>query len=104
NFRDAFQHFPQTAKMTLDQLLSISCDPLNVKGYFDACTPFHLSGVAQPFWHDWSLADLHVFFTPEPLHHWHHEFYDHDVKWCLAAVGEQELDFCFSVLQPLTTF
>ncbi|KAG1741923.1 hypothetical protein EDD22DRAFT_982197 [Suillus occidentalis] len=47
-------------------------------------------GVAQPFWGDWPLADPH--------------FYDHDVKWCLAAVGEQELDFHFSILQPLTTF
>ncbi|KAG1790414.1 uncharacterized protein HD556DRAFT_1446143 [Suillus plorans] len=104
NFGDAFQHSPRTAKMTLDQLLSISCDPLDVEGYFDACAPFRLSGVAQPFWRDWSLADPHVFFTPEPLHHWHREFYDHNVKWCLAAVGEQELDFRFSVLQPLTTF
>ncbi|KAG2111131.1 hypothetical protein DEU56DRAFT_874448 [Suillus clintonianus] len=91
-------------KMTLDQLSSISCDPLDVEGYFNACAPFRLSGVAQPFWRDWSLADPHVFFTPEPLHHWHREFYDHDVKWCLAAVGEQELDFRFSVSQPLTTF
>ncbi|KAG2124238.1 hypothetical protein DEU56DRAFT_917110 [Suillus clintonianus] len=104
NFGDAFQHSPRTAKMTLDQLSSISCDPLDVEGYFNACAPFRLSGVAQPFWRDWSLADPHVFFTPEPLHHWHREFYDHDVKWCLAAVGEQELDFRFSVSQPLTTF
>ncbi|KAG2031151.1 hypothetical protein BDR03DRAFT_876669, partial [Suillus americanus] len=87
NFGDAFQHSPQTAKMTLNQLSSISCDPLDIEGYFNACAPFRLSGVAQPFWRDWSLADPHVFFTPEPLHHWHREFYDHDVKWCLAAVG-----------------
>lgn len=104
NFGDAFQHSPRTAKTTLEQLLSVACDPLDVEGYFDACAPFRLSGVAQPFWRDWSLADPHVFFTPEALHHWHREFYDHDVKWCLAAVGEQELDFRFSVLQPLTTF
>ncbi|KAG2130957.1 uncharacterized protein EDB93DRAFT_1243199 [Suillus bovinus] len=92
------------SKTTLEQLLSIACDSLDVEGYFDACTPFRLSGIAQPFWCDWSLADPHVFFTPEALHHWHHEFYDHNVKWCLAAVGEQELDFHFSVLQPLTMF
>ncbi|KAG2337498.1 hypothetical protein BDR05DRAFT_843419, partial [Suillus weaverae] len=24
--------------------------------------------------------------------------------WCLRAVGAEELDFCFSILQPLTTF
>ncbi|KAG1816960.1 hypothetical protein EV424DRAFT_1540661 [Suillus variegatus] len=78
NFGDAFQHSPRTAKTTLEQLLSVACDPLDVEGYFDACAPFRLSGVAQPFWRDWSLADPHVFFTPEALHHWHREFYDHD--------------------------
>ncbi|KAG1775072.1 hypothetical protein EV702DRAFT_1199669 [Suillus placidus] len=86
------------------QLSSISCDPLNVEGYFNTCAAFHLSSMAQPFWCDWPLADPHLFLTPESLHRWHHEFYDHDVKWCLAAVGEQELDFRFSVLQPLMTF
>ncbi|KAG2335449.1 hypothetical protein BDR05DRAFT_1006802 [Suillus weaverae] len=104
NFGDTFQHPPQTATTTLDQLSSINCDPLDVEGYFKACTTFCLSGVAQPFWCDWPLGDPHLFFTPKSLHHWHREFHDHDVKWCLAAVGEQELDFHFSVLQPLTTF
>ncbi|KAG2109266.1 uncharacterized protein F5147DRAFT_773077 [Suillus discolor] len=94
----------RTAKTTLSQLSSINCDPLDVEGYFNACATFRLSGVAQPFWRDWPLADPYLFLTPESLHHWHCEFHDHDVKWCLAAVGEQELDFCFSVLQPLTMF
>ncbi|KAG2752786.1 hypothetical protein P692DRAFT_20723352 [Suillus brevipes Sb2] len=71
NFGDAFQHPPRTAKTTLEQLSSIVCDPLDVKGYFDACAPFRLSSVAKPFWGDWPLADPHVFFTPEALHHWH---------------------------------
>ncbi|KAG1794236.1 uncharacterized protein HD556DRAFT_1443180 [Suillus plorans] len=104
HFGDAFQHPPRTAKTTLEQLSSIDCNPLDIEDYFDACAAFRLSSVAQPFWHDWSLADPYLFLTPEPLHHWHRQFYDHDVKWCLAAVGEQELDFHFSVLQPLTTF
>ncbi|KAG1868508.1 hypothetical protein F4604DRAFT_1881594 [Suillus subluteus] len=45
-----------------------------------------------------------IFLTPEALHHWHHEFYDHDVQWCIRIVGVQELDFRFSILQPLVTF
>ena len=27
-------------------------------------------------------------------------FWDHDAKWCIRAVGRQEIDFRFSVLQP----
>ncbi|KAG2351028.1 hypothetical protein BDR07DRAFT_1245451, partial [Suillus spraguei] len=42
------------------------------------------------------------FLTPEPLHHWHWEFYDYDTQWCIRAVGVQEIDFQFSILQPIT--
>src|SRR6267154_3310782 len=72
---------PRTTKTTLSQLSSINCDPLDIEGYFNACAAFRLSGVAQPFWCNWPLADPHLFLTPESLHHWHCEFYDHDVKW-----------------------
>ncbi|KAG2337000.1 hypothetical protein BDR05DRAFT_952932 [Suillus weaverae] len=66
--------------------------------------PSTLSGIARPFWCDWPLADPSRFLTPKALHHWHHAFYDHDIQWCLRAVGTEELDFCFSILQPLMTF
>ncbi|KAG0698406.1 hypothetical protein DFH29DRAFT_983887 [Suillus ampliporus] len=82
----------------------ITCDPLDVEGYFDECSHFRLSGVFWPFWRNWPLADPSCFLTPEALHHWHRQFYDHDVQWCLRAVGAQELDFRFSLLQQLTTF
>ncbi|KAG1796715.1 uncharacterized protein HD556DRAFT_1441400 [Suillus plorans] len=91
-FGDDFCHPPCTAKSTLDQLASIKCDPLDVGGYFDECSLFRLN------------ADPSSFLTPEALHHWHCEFYDHDVRWCLRAVGAQELDFHFSVLQQLMMF
>ncbi|KAF8449442.1 hypothetical protein L210DRAFT_3641032 [Boletus edulis BED1] len=29
------------------------------------------------------------------------EFWDHDVQWCKNALGSQELDFRYSVLQPI---
>ena len=103
-FGDAFRHPPRTAKSTLDQLASITCDPLDVEGYFDACSDFRLNGVFLPFWGNWPLADPSWFLTPEALHHWHRQFYDHDVRWCLRAVGAQELDSRFSVLQKLTMF
>jgi hypothetical protein len=56
----------------------------------------------RPFWRDWPLAEPHQFLTPEPLHHWHKKFWDHDIKWCIHAVGSAEIDFWFSIL-PLHT-
>ncbi|KAG2356903.1 hypothetical protein BDR07DRAFT_1380483 [Suillus spraguei] len=88
----------------MPELASIQCDPKNVEAYFTACAPFCLSGFACPFWCDWPLTDPSCFLTPKTLHHWHCAFYDHDVQWCLKAVGAEKLDFCFSVLQPLTMF
>ncbi|KIJ10397.1 hypothetical protein PAXINDRAFT_86129 [Paxillus involutus ATCC 200175] len=67
-----------------------------------SCKQFRLSGVSDPFWHDWSLCDPSQFLTPEALHHWHRAFWDHDVRWCKQALGAQELDFRFAVLQPIT--
>ncbi|KAG1793664.1 uncharacterized protein HD556DRAFT_1237684, partial [Suillus plorans] len=63
-----------------------------------------LSGVVDPFWCNWPFTDPTWFLTPDTLHHWPHEFYDHDVQWCIRIIGMEELDFCFSVLQPLMTF
>ena len=48
--------------------------------------------------------ELSLFLTPEPLHHWYKIFWDHDIKWCIRAVGAAEIDFQFSVLQPHVSF
>ncbi|KAG1852755.1 hypothetical protein DFJ58DRAFT_728406 [Suillus subalutaceus] len=83
----------QTSPVTMaTYLASIECDPQDIEAYFAACAPFRLSGVARPFWCDWPLADPPHFLTPKALHHWY------------RAVGAEELDFRFSILQPLTTF
>jgi hypothetical protein len=63
-----------------------------------------LNDVHCPFWCDYPLAEPSVFLTPEPLHHWHKQFWDHDVKWCINAVSTAEIDFRFSILQPHTSF
>ena len=47
------------------------------------------------------MSDPSVFLMPEPLHHWHKQFWDHDAKWCINGVGAAELDFCFSILHQL---
>ena len=50
------------------------------------------------------MADPCRFLTPEPLHHWHKQFWDYDVKWSIRAIGANELDFCFPMLQPIIGF
>ncbi|KAH7920650.1 hypothetical protein BV22DRAFT_1107578 [Leucogyrophana mollusca] len=72
--------------------------------FFLACEPHRLNGVVEPFWRDYSLAEPTIFFPPEPLHHWFKAFWDHDAQWCIVAVGPEEIDFRFSVLQPTAGF
>ena len=100
-FGDAFRHEQRTRSTTLARLAHILCDPNDVERYFAQCEPSRLSGVSEPFFRDWPLSDPANFLTPEGLHHWHGEFWDHNVQWCKNALGAQELDFRYSVLQPI---
>ncbi|KAG1831477.1 hypothetical protein EV424DRAFT_1534160 [Suillus variegatus] len=103
-FGDDFRHPEHTRSVTLDQLASIKVDPNNLEAFFEACAKYRLNGVHAPFWMFWPHADPSVFLTPEPLHHWHKEFWDHDLHWCLAAIGALELNFRFAILQPITGY
>ncbi|KAG2143329.1 hypothetical protein BD769DRAFT_1297671, partial [Suillus cothurnatus] len=85
-------------------LAGIMVNPDDLEAYFEACADSRLNGVHAPFWMDWPLADPSIFLTPESLHHWHKEFYDHDLQWCIVVVGAQELDFRFLILQPTTGY
>jgi Plavaka transposase len=100
-FGDATRQDPRTRATTLAQLARIPCNPIDVERYFAQCKQFRLSGVSAPFWRDWPLSDPANFLTPEMLHHWFGEFWDHDVQWCKNALGSKELDFRFSVLTPI---
>jgi Plavaka transposase len=103
---DNFRHEPRTASTTLAQLHVVEekADPWDLEAYFKAASQFHLNGVHRPFWVDWAMSDPSIFLTPEPLHHWHKAFWDHDVKWCIYSVGAAELDFRFSVLHQHVGF
>ncbi|KAG2155765.1 hypothetical protein DEU56DRAFT_906934 [Suillus clintonianus] len=103
-FGDNFRHPARTRAITLEQLASINVDPNDLEGYFAACAEFRLNGVFAPFWKGWRFSDPAIFLTPEALHHWHKQFYDHDVQWCLAVLGVQEFDFRISILQPVTGY
>ncbi|RDB15504.1 hypothetical protein Hypma_004161 [Hypsizygus marmoreus] len=103
---DNFQHEPRTALTTITQLrvLESTTDPWHLEAYIKAANLVHLNSVHRPFFRDWPLAEPSKFLTPEPLHHWHKMFHDHDCKWTINAVGGAEIDFRFSVLHPHTAF
>ena len=105
-FGDNFRHEPRTASTTIAQLHAVEAkaDPWDLVTYFKAASEFRLNGVHRPFWTDWPMSDPSVFLTPEPLHHWHKAFWDHDARWCINVVGAAELDFRFSVLHQHVGF
>ena len=106
-FGDPHRHPPQTASTTLTQLASIrtqGISPNDIKTYAKAAMEHRLNGVHEPFWRDWPLAQPDVFLTPEPLHHWHKQFWDHDAKWCIRILSAREIDYRFSVLHPSTGY
>jgi hypothetical protein len=112
SFGDHFRHPTRLGPLTLAQIECIreDIDPWNLEAYVkEARKRFRLNGVHLPFWRNWALPDGTVaepsqFLTPEPLHHWHKQFWDHDAKWCIRAVGNEEIDFRFSLLQPCVGF
>ena len=106
-FGDPFRHEPRTASTTLAQIHATSSkvDPTHdIKAYIKASKEFRLNGVHLPFWRDWPLVDLPTIFPPEVLHHLHKFFWDHEMRWCINAVGSEEIDFRFSILHPHTGY
>jgi Plavaka transposase len=105
-FGDNYRHESRTPSITLENLQAVEevVDPWDLEGYVKEMMKYRLNGVHRPFWRDWPLADPSIFLTSEPLHHWHKQFWDHDVKWCMNAVGKPEFDFRFAVLHPQTGF
>ena len=113
-FGDPIRHEPRTASTTLAQLAALATqhNPLDLSTYLPAAKAMRLNGVHLPFWRDWHLesstqvlrSNPSQFLTPEPLHHWHKQFWDHDAKWAIRAVGADEFDFRFAIIQPVTGF
>jgi hypothetical protein len=108
HFGDDFRHPPRTASDIISPLLSLSSsiDPWDLALYTkEARNLYRLNGVDKPFWRDWTLPNgippnPHQIFPIEILHHFHKFFWDHEVKWCIRALGEGEIDFRFALLQP----
>jgi len=105
-FGDDFLHEPRTSSTTLAQIAVAAsiADPDNIEAFFREAQKFRLNGVHIPFWRDVAMSCPSKFFNPEMLHHFHKQFGDHDAKWCINVLGSAEIDFRFSVLQPVTGF
>ncbi|KAI6096510.1 hypothetical protein F5141DRAFT_1067672 [Pisolithus sp. B1] len=80
------------------------CSPVDYTSFLKAVKWLWLNGVVKPVWKLWPLLDPSEFITPEVLHHFHQMFWDHDIKWCIAVTGAVELDFHFSIIQPLVGY
>ena len=79
-------------------------NPNDIELYLREALKLRLNGVHMPFWRDMPLSCPSKFFNPEVLHYLHKEFWDHDIQWCINALGTAEINFRFSVLQPVTGF
>lgn len=85
NFGDSFRHQLRTAVLMLRQrrIIRAKVKPTNVATYVHTAMEYQLNSVDQLFWRNWFGAEPSTFLTPEPLHHWHKSFWDHDAKWCI---------------------
>ncbi|KAF9527842.1 hypothetical protein CPB83DRAFT_869722 [Crepidotus variabilis] len=100
---DPLGNQPSSTLATLRKISTL-VEPTDLEAFEKEALKHRLNGVLLPFWRDWPLSDPSTFLTPEPLHHWHKQFWDHDAKWCIHAVGSHKIDFRFSILQPRTGF
>ncbi|KAF8547407.1 hypothetical protein OG21DRAFT_1424890 [Imleria badia] len=101
DFGDPHRHPPRTAEKTLAAIRS-ACSkysPRDYKNFLKVTKSLGLNGVVEPVWMEWVLSDPAYFITIEPLHHFHRFAWDHDIKWCITALGAEELDFRFSIIQ-----
>jgi hypothetical protein len=90
---------------TINNINSLETALESLEKYKATAKSYRLNGVQLPFWRDWPLSsDLSTFLTSEPLHYWHKQFWDHNVKWCIYILGAPKIDFCFSVLQNRTGY
>jgi hypothetical protein len=105
-FGDAFRHPLRKGSSTIARIKVVmwSVSHADVSEFFKMCKKFNLNSVHEPFWQDWALSDPSIFITPEPLHHIHCMFWDHDLQWAISVVGARELDFRFMLLQVSTGY
>ncbi|KIM65973.1 hypothetical protein SCLCIDRAFT_38914, partial [Scleroderma citrinum Foug A] len=98
-FGDGICHPPRTAAATL-HVIKIMCMkslPTDLINFLKVAKEHRLNGVFEPFWRDWLHSDPSRFLLLEVLHHLHRFSFDHDLQWCIAVVGNKELDYQFTL-------
>ena len=102
-FGDSVCHPPCTAAGTL-RVIKMMCaksPPTDLINFLKVAKEHRLNGVFEPFWRDWLRSDPSKFLLLEVLHHLHRFSLDHDLQWCIAVVGSEELDYCFTLMRTL---
>lgn len=105
-FGDNTIHPLRTGDQTRNEIHAIcaKCDPDDFIKFLKFAKSSGLNGVCDPFWIDWPLSEPASFLKPEPLHHFHKFFFDHDLKWCIVALGEAEIDYRFTLVRTLVGY
>ena len=102
-FRDSTCYPPHTAMETLHviKMMCAKLAPTDLINFLKVAKAYRLNGVFEPLWRDYIHSDPSKFLLPEVLHHFHHPFFDHDLQWCIAVAGSEELDYCFTLIWTL---
>lgn len=105
-FGDGIRHPLRTAAKTLDDIrtITLECNPDDYVRFLKFAKDYGLNGVDAPFWIDWPMSDPARFLKPEVLHHFHKFFFDHDLQWCIIAIGDDEIDYRFSLVRTLVGY
>ena len=74
-------------------------DPMDFEHFLKVARRYFLNGVHIPFWKGWPLTDPLRFLPPDVLYHFHRFSWDHDLQWCIFAVGADKIDYRFSLVQ-----
>jgi hypothetical protein len=100
-FGDNVIHPSHTADQTRNKihLISSKCHSDDYIKFLKYAKAYGLNGVDIPFWIDWPLSNPVRFLNLEILYHFHRFFFDHNLQWCIIALGSAEIDYCYTLIQ-----
>lgn len=84
--------------------ICLKCNPDDYDHFVKLVKAYGLNGVDAPFWIDWPLLDPARFLKPESLHHFHRFFFNHNLQWCIIVVGDDEIDYRFTLIWMLVGY